>query len=336
MKLLKNSKFRNVKSNLISGQRLNLEKIDFSIIIPTFNRIELKESLKSIFEQRNTNYMFEVIIIDNNPLYSITNDIVSSFYDNRILYYKNEKNIGPTGNWNRGIELSNGEWLVFLHDDDLLDKRFLYNTIRTLNKHKNIQGIWANPIYFGSKRPNNFKLRVIELMKIYKSKAFNGFYRYISNFESDFFNENIFGVATCGIVLNKVVFEKNGGFNEEDMPLIDWFYFYKINSNCKILKPNYITGYYRWESNDSLRVETLNGIMRGHYKMLLQLKNKNILGAVLFKILNNVQLLRVFLVIKNQNQNIDISEFKELKICRNKNIRYVIFTLIFRLYKIFL
>ena len=34
-----------------------------------------------------------------------------------MKYYKNEKNIGMYGNWNRCIELSNGEYLTILNDD---------------------------------------------------------------------------------------------------------------------------------------------------------------------------------------------------------------------------
>jgi len=89
-----------------------------SIIIPSYNRPHyLRRALKSALNQTYQN--IEIIVIDDcstKDLYSIVRDL----NDERISYYKNEENKGPTYSRNKGIELSEGEFINFLDDDDKL------------------------------------------------------------------------------------------------------------------------------------------------------------------------------------------------------------------------
>ncbi|MCZ6133070.1 glycosyltransferase family 2 protein [Campylobacter ureolyticus] len=97
-----------------------------SIVIPTYNRLELfKKALNSALMQKYDN--FEIIISDDS-----TNDEVKNYcieltkaYKN-IFYFKNTKHKkGPCGNKNNGIDLSTGEAVVILDDDD----EFLYDNV---------------------------------------------------------------------------------------------------------------------------------------------------------------------------------------------------------------
>lgn len=110
-------------------------KVLLSIVIPTYRRGDLlQQAVISALEQDGfENY--EIIIIDNDPEGELPLWIhgVSKKYSHTYLYYfKNEKNLGMTGNWNRGIELSCGEWISFLHDDDWLSPNFLKKMIDSI------------------------------------------------------------------------------------------------------------------------------------------------------------------------------------------------------------
>lgn len=89
-----------------------------SIIIPSYNRPHyLRRALKSALNQTYQN--IEIIVIDDNStkdLYSIVQD----FNDKRLSYYRNEENKGATYSRNKGIDLSKGEFINFLDDDDKL------------------------------------------------------------------------------------------------------------------------------------------------------------------------------------------------------------------------
>jgi glycosyltransferase involved in cell wall biosynthesis len=91
-----------------------------SICIPTYNGSQyLRECLDSVLSQSFSNY--QVIIVDDQSsdnTWEIVNQYASQ--DNRITLFKNERNLGLVGNWNRCIELACGEWIKFVFQDDLI------------------------------------------------------------------------------------------------------------------------------------------------------------------------------------------------------------------------
>jgi glycosyltransferase involved in cell wall biosynthesis len=90
-----------------------------SICIPTYNgELYLKECLDSVVSQSYDN--IEIIIIDDKSSDGTVGIINSYLVDGRICLYRNEINLGLVGNWNRCIELANGEWIKFVFQDDLI------------------------------------------------------------------------------------------------------------------------------------------------------------------------------------------------------------------------
>lgn len=106
------------------NSRLNVEwKSEWplvSILIPTYNRPEYFElALKSVLDQTYEN--IEIIIGDdstNNLTESLVKDKYLPYYNN-IRYIRNEKNLGQFDNDLKLMELSRGEFINFLMDDDL-------------------------------------------------------------------------------------------------------------------------------------------------------------------------------------------------------------------------
>jgi len=89
-----------------------------SVVITTHNRDkELKRAIQSVLNQ--TYKHIELIVIDDNSTAS-TQRVVSEF-KNVIKYHISHSN-GLCSSRNKGIELSNGEFIVFLDDDDVLKK----------------------------------------------------------------------------------------------------------------------------------------------------------------------------------------------------------------------
>jgi len=89
-----------------------------SICIPTYAGEQyLADAIQSVLDQ---NYQsLEVIIVDDCSPDS-TAEIVARFKDDRIHYFRNEVNLGPEGNWNRCLELANGDYYKLLPHDDIL------------------------------------------------------------------------------------------------------------------------------------------------------------------------------------------------------------------------
>ena len=92
-----------------------------SIIIPTYNRADyLERAIKSVLNQTYKN--LEIIIIDDNSKDN-TKIKVLSFNSKKIRYYRNLTNCGAPFSRNRGIDLSKGEYINFLDDDDILFRK---------------------------------------------------------------------------------------------------------------------------------------------------------------------------------------------------------------------
>lgn len=106
-----------------------------TIAIPTFSRPEfIKFALDSALNQVHCPD-YSVIVIDNCPDENTeTEKIVTSFRCDRLSYYRNEKNIGMFGNMNRCLLLPKSEWVVILHDDDMLAPDYLEKVTKVIEK----------------------------------------------------------------------------------------------------------------------------------------------------------------------------------------------------------
>ncbi|MCC5651560.1 glycosyltransferase family 2 protein [Nostoc sp. XA013] len=104
-----------------------------TIAIPTYNRSELlKFSLKSVLSQNYSDY--QVLVLDNASD-DDTEAVVRSFSDSRIIYVRNETNIGLFRNFQRAIEINHSPYLSFLPDDDILLPNFIGESVLALDKH---------------------------------------------------------------------------------------------------------------------------------------------------------------------------------------------------------
>jgi glycosyltransferase involved in cell wall biosynthesis len=93
-----------------------------SICIPTYNRAGMVE--KAITSALAQSYSrLEVIVVDNASTDN-THEIVEKITDDRLRYYRNPVNLGLFGNFNRCIELSQGDYIHILHSDDYIDPEF--------------------------------------------------------------------------------------------------------------------------------------------------------------------------------------------------------------------
>lgn len=89
-----------------------------SVCIPAYNRPEyLVEAIKSVIDQKYKN--FELIISDDNSPINLES-IVNNFRDPRIIYYRQNNNLGFIKNWNFCLSKASGDYIKIMGDDDIL------------------------------------------------------------------------------------------------------------------------------------------------------------------------------------------------------------------------
>ena len=97
-----------------------------SIGIPTYNRAStLVKSIESVLQQTYKN--IEVIISDNAST-DKTQSICERFcdLDQRVIYIRQQTNLGAVNNFNIVLEAAKGEYFMWLGDDDWISQDYIY------------------------------------------------------------------------------------------------------------------------------------------------------------------------------------------------------------------
>lgn len=113
-----------------------------SVLMPAYNTAQfIGDAIQSILSQTFSD--FELIIVNDGST-DRTEDVVLSYQDNRIRYFKNDGNKGLTYTRNRLISLSSGEYIAFIDSDDLNNVRRLELQIRMLENDKSLGFVSAS------------------------------------------------------------------------------------------------------------------------------------------------------------------------------------------------
>lgn len=110
----------------------------FSFVLPAYKGKYLRESIGSILAQDYTD--FELIVVDDCSPDSIR-EIVDSYDDKRVSYYRNEQNIGGkdlVAQWNHCLEYAKGDYVILATDDDLYEPNFLSTFVPLIEKYPDV------------------------------------------------------------------------------------------------------------------------------------------------------------------------------------------------------
>ncbi len=101
-----------------------------SFIVPCFKLAHLlPECIHSILSQ--TFEDFEILIMDDQSPDN-TPEVAHSFGDPRVIHIRNEENLGHLRNYNKGIELAQGQYVWLISADDKLRRNYVLEKYVTL------------------------------------------------------------------------------------------------------------------------------------------------------------------------------------------------------------
>jgi GT2 family glycosyltransferase len=117
-----------------------------SIVVPLYKTPEkfLCEMIESV---RNQSYMnWELCLSDgsgvNSPISSILQDYQK--HDARIKVISSDKTLRISANTNEALKLATGDYIAFADHDDLLAPDALYECVRVINEHSNLDVIYTD------------------------------------------------------------------------------------------------------------------------------------------------------------------------------------------------
>ena len=94
-------------------------QLEFSFIIPVYNRPDETQELLESFVRLKTNTNFEIVIVeDGSTLASKT--IIDTFQDRLDISYYFKENSGPGDSRNYGMQRAKGNYFIILDSDCIL------------------------------------------------------------------------------------------------------------------------------------------------------------------------------------------------------------------------
>jgi GT2 family glycosyltransferase len=120
-----------------------------SIVILSFNSKKfIKPCLDSVFAQDYQD--FEVIVVDNDSKDSTASFIKENYP--QVILIENKQNFGACRARNQGIEVAQGEWILTLDCDIILEKSFLKKIMSFTEESKESVGIFQSKILKNDKK----------------------------------------------------------------------------------------------------------------------------------------------------------------------------------------
>lgn len=257
-------RIRHVKTELKWGDLKCIPEPWITVVVPTYKRQDtLKEALESILNQQHCDFLWDVVVLDNEPddgKENGTEQLIREINNKRILYYRNSENIRPGDNFNRGFETARGKWVMFLHDDDLLINssiRKMGQLIETFDAvHKNKLGaISAQYIqFFYNEKTKKSDIDLPYYDALITNQP-NSFRLYKLTHRNVWFTANIGGdIPSNGTTYNRDAIIQSGGINEEFGISGDLISFYRMENHYKVYSTMVPMGFYRWGNNSMSKI----------------------------------------------------------------------------------
>lgn len=107
-----------------------------SILMPVYNNGDyVAEAIESMLSQTFDD--FELIVLDDCST-DHSRQVIEEFKDKRIIYHRNEKNLGLANNLNVGLDLARGEFIARMDGDDISLPERLQTQIDFLDRNPDI------------------------------------------------------------------------------------------------------------------------------------------------------------------------------------------------------
>ena len=233
---------------------MTLDKIRFSIIIPTYNRAHLiKTAIQSVIDQ--TYGEWELLICDDGSTDN-TNERISSFEDDRIKYFRLDSNQGNAAARNLGVSHSANDWITFIDSDDKYDPEYLSEFVNEIQNNP------ACHFFFCG-------YRVVRNDQVINKLIWLP----VKSTEGSFFNELKIGIG-CGVVVNRQCFHDIGLFDVRLRASVDTDFLIRLQLKYSFRVVNKIL--ISISAHDGPRVRKNPIYMMEAYKLIVE-KNKSVI-----------------------------------------------------------
>ena len=233
---------------------MSLTKPKVSVLTPIYKTKpgHLRECIESILNQTFTD--FEFLILNDSPENTELDKIVESYKDDRIKYYKNEKNMGISASRNKLLDMSRGEYIaIFDHDDISMPDR-LEREVDFLDKNPGVGVVSGVIQLFGEKD------------EVWKQPEYDMDIKIAMT-------ENCFVAHTASMLRRNVLVENNIRYEGYYTPAEDYRLFTRLMEYTHFYNLQNVLVKYRW-FNENTSCAQRARMLRMHDEIQLEFINK--------------------------------------------------------------
>lgn len=210
-----------------------------SVCIPAYNNEDyIAETMASVLRQTYEN--IELIVVDDCSTDG-TYAAAKSVCDPRVKIFKNEKNLGMSGNWNRCLSLCSGEYMKLLCADDLLHPTLIGREVAAMERYPEALLVQTDTQFVDNDGGNAGYYR-----RYFRSGLVDG--KKASRFSV--FTRDYLGAPLANLIRRSAL-EVCGGFDSSFVYIIDYDFFMSIANSGKIYIIHEPLNYFRirYDSN---------------------------------------------------------------------------------------
>ena len=109
-------------------------QLQFSFIIPVYNRPDEIQELLQSFEGLKTDTAYEIVIVEDGSEISST-EVIEPFKSKLNISYLFKENSGPGDSRNYGMKHAKGNYFIILDSDCILPENYLYEVEKSLKQN---------------------------------------------------------------------------------------------------------------------------------------------------------------------------------------------------------
>jgi glycosyltransferase involved in cell wall biosynthesis len=186
-----------------------------SVCVPAYNAAAfLPTAIESVLAQTFSD--FELVVSDDASD-DQTPFICSEYTDPRFRATRSRARLGQSGNWNRCLELAEGEYVVLLHADDALQPTYLERAVAMLDAHVDI-GLVHCAVQHVDERN-----RPLSIQRLFNDDRIDRDGETLRRLLLD-------GcvISPAGVTVRRVVYEDVGRFTDKIVWGVDWHMWIRI------------------------------------------------------------------------------------------------------------
>jgi len=196
-----------------------------SVLIPVYNGMPyIKEAVQSVLNQEWKD--LELIFSDNmstDGTWEYIQKLAEEY--NFVRCYRNERNLGMVGNWNRALEYARGEYIKVLPADDRLLPGCLEKQVRILDQYPEVE------LVCGPKHVIDYKGRYLFTKRFFKKNRILDRKESVRKVIRS--GSNNIGEGGC-VMFRRRILEKAGGFEDDIFYVEDIQLWFKILLHGKL------------------------------------------------------------------------------------------------------